>query len=125
MKKLFYIGLALMLSVTIVGLSLAEVGHEMQSMIAFVAQDQLKTDNIGTVEEDSTVREFSTPKQLGKSIDEVLLAVAGGCSPTVISLCEALRDCCCDSSPSSNCPVNYPNFFGPDGTCTKCGIICN
>lgn len=121
MKKMMFFGMALMLSFAVCGLSMAEDGKDSRIIIAVAAGDQVKTEYIDIVGEKITVREFSIPKQSEKSIDGDLLAVKGGCSPDVISLCQALYNCCCNCSPDDPCAASCTTF---ESTCAKCGISC-
>jgi len=111
MKKLIYIGLALMLSFTIVGLSVAEDGLETKNLMAAV---------------DSGITQASPA--FGESSewsDGILLArTQTDCNPYGVELCRWLEDLCCDSSPFD--PVDL--FCSRNWSEEMCGVCyhsCN
>ncbi|MFH1935729.1 MAG: hypothetical protein ABIN18_29690 [Pseudomonadota bacterium] len=107
MKKLMYIGLALVLSFTIVGLS--------------VAQDGLETKNLTASADSSITRSSPGFGESSEWSDGIFLALTDTdtCLPYGAALCTWIEGICCDSSPvDPNDPFCNKNWNkGMCGTC--------
>jgi len=124
MKKLMYFTLMVMLSMTLIGPSVAEEKAKSNNRVASINEEGVKPNNQSAVEEKNIRQRFPAIKKETTEPAPTLLTTGQNCEPYGVETCAWLEDLCCNSSPFDPddllCAINWRWIF-----CKDCYSRCN